>query len=142
MLVLIGLNPTRISNPSFNPSHDTEEAVDGLPIRDDGLCDTVCLMIDEAAMNAILAHFKEKPGYIIAVHALNEESEQWRLDHDEDGDGSWTKRGEWDGAMMVHLESVFEEFFLRNVGTGLLTMGDIHGEQGKVWSWPFSDEYL
>jgi hypothetical protein len=123
----------RLFNPLYDPAN---EDGDGEPpeIRSDNLCSHVCLMIDTTAMDAILGHTEDEPGYVIAVDANNERSEQFQLQMDDEGTPLRAVAVPWDGTIMVHVELLFTEFYLRSIGENLLVMGEIHGEMGKVWS--------
>ncbi|MCJ1387240.1 hypothetical protein MMC18_000080 [Xylographa bjoerkii] len=119
-----------IFNPLYDPSDEDRPSP---ALRPDHLCSHVCLMIDTPAMESILAHTTEKPGYVIAVDANNEESEKWTLDLNADGTLAEVTVP-WDGTMMVDVTSIFTEFYRWGVGDDSQTMGGIHKEAGRVWS--------
>ena len=67
-------------NPSHTPQNYDESEMDNRespPTREDGLEDTVCLLMDRASMESIIHHHEENPGYVIAIDADSEESEQY-----------------------------------------------------------------
>ncbi|KAF1346987.1 hypothetical protein BDV97DRAFT_358267 [Delphinella strobiligena] len=76
-----------IHNPDYKPP---ERSADGETLEGewtpgrqtlwhDNLCEHVCLMLDEKALDSILNHSEVKPGYVIAVDAMNEESEMFQF---------------------------------------------------------------
>lgn len=84
-----------IHNPDYKPPERDADGkiVEGewTPGRQtlwhDNLCEHVCLMLDEKAVESILNHSEEKPGYVIADDAMNEESEMFQFKSVEtDGD--------------------------------------------------------
>ncbi|KAI9827411.1 MAG: hypothetical protein M1819_006952 [Sarea resinae] len=124
-----------IFNPLYkpnNPDDDDDEADRGPPLRSDGLCSDACLMIDAASLHSILHATDDEPGYVIAIDAATEVSEQYTDQMDQDGE-THLEPVPWDGTMRVRVESIFSEFYLRSVGEGILTMGEIHGDMGTVW---------
>ena len=101
------------------------------PNRDDGLCEDACLMIDEDSMQSVISHTEDRPGYVIAVDAASEESEQWT---GKEGNEDELIQCDYDGTMKVHVEHFLTELYLRSLRNGVLTMGEIHGKPDKVWS--------
>jgi len=116
--------------------------------RDDGLWEEGCLMIDEDAMDSILAYAPPKngnwrnarheaeergeeyaPGYVIAVDAYGPESDGFlRVE------GGGLIPRDWNGAMKVHVETLLTEFLLRGVEDAVLQMCKMHGEWEEVWA--------
>lgn len=88
-------------------------------------------MIDAAAMHSINHHSQQRPGYVIAIDADSEESEQWTA---KEGSETEMVQCEYDGTMKVHLEYFLTEFYLRSIKDQVLTMGEIHGKPDAVWS--------
>ena len=89
-------------------------------------------MIDTPSMRSIINHFHDKPGYVIAVDADSEISEQYQ---GVEGNEDELVRAEYDGTMKVHIDFLLTEFYLRSIKDGNLIMGEIHGKPGKVWRW-------
>lgn len=124
-------------NPKYRDISNEEDAESNSsppPPRDDGLCDLACLMIDETSMDSVLNHTKESPGYVIAVDADSEKSEQWISKPDGGEDDHEVIRCEYDGTMKVHVEDFLTEFYLRSIKDGALIMGEIHGSPNRIWS--------
>ena len=87
-------------------------------------------MIDDASMNSIISHTEINPGYVIAIDANNETSEQYQFGDDSHDEA---KPVPWDGTMMINVDSIFTDFYLRGIGENSMVMGEIHGDMGEVW---------
>ena len=126
-----------IFNPNYHPrvidGENEEEPSDNEPppTRDDGLFEEACLMIDEASMQSIIDHSKDSPGYVIAIDATSEVSEQWTT---KEGTKDELIQCEYDGTIKVDVEYFLTEFYLRSLKDGVLTMGEIHGKPDEIWS--------
>lgn len=88
-------------------------------------------MIDPAAMHSVINHSQERPGYVIAIDAESEESEQWTA---KEGSETEMVQCTYDGTMRVHVEYFLTEFYLRSIKDPVLSMAEIHGNPDAVWS--------
>lgn len=101
---------------------EEEEKGEGPLLRQDGLDESVFLVIDQDALDSLVGRDGKEP-YVVAVDAVTTVSEM----SNEDG------VVEWDGTMMVAAGSIFDELYLRTVGRQVLIMGEIHPEAGEIW---------
>ncbi|KAK1751406.1 hypothetical protein QBC47DRAFT_406109 [Echria macrotheca] len=110
----------------FNPTYPTDDAP---PDRQDGMCPMVFLVVDDASLESILSsdeNENETP-YVVAVDATTTESEQMTMVGDD------LRPVEWDGTMKVEVGAVMVNLYLRAVGEGAISMGEIHPDVGEIW---------